>query len=499
MPTQFVTSFDNGDIFEVDYLKQFTQPLNKLESNSARFRQDTGAADDYQVDFSDPQDNGVQALVSGLTIHFKAANTNTGPATLTVEGLSGSLIAVPITKAGAFSLEAGDIQAGEIVSVIYSSAEGGRFELLGSFKRGLAGSGVTNRLAVWSSSISLMASGMEDDGSVVTVGPGGVRDFSCPGGADSERFGSGAVASGVSSVALGKQAGGASSGDDNVFIGYKSALGLTTGSNNVVIGSEAALSSSDTSNATVVGREAVGASGATVLGRYAEGGPDSLAMGYQTSALGTGAIALGTQASSPSDNAIALISVADQADSLCIGTGSDKDDVYFGQGRVSASMAGSEAFTVHSSDALGTDVGGANLRLAAGRLTGAAVGKKLVMATARAGSSGTTLRTLTDRLELDRAGVLLLKNAASAPAMNPSDGHYLYAEGGALKGRGSSGTTTTIAPADPHCPRCQRDFAVEWQSEQYGRLSICVWCLTDALERFGSDVCMVKEPANHNI
>jgi hypothetical protein len=43
--------------------------------------------------------------------------------------------------------------------------------------------------------------------------------------------------------------------------------------------------------------------------------------------------------------------------------------------------------------------------------------------------------------------VIGLANAATVPTTNPTGGGVLYAEGGALKWRGSSGTVTTIAPA----------------------------------------------------
>lgn len=44
-------------------------------------------------------------------------------------------------------------------------------------------------------------------------------------------------------------------------------------------------------------------------------------------------------------------------------------------------------------------------------------------------------------------GVVFLANRSAAPSSNPSGGGVLYAEGGALKWRGSSGTVTTIAAA----------------------------------------------------
>jgi hypothetical protein len=43
--------------------------------------------------------------------------------------------------------------------------------------------------------------------------------------------------------------------------------------------------------------------------------------------------------------------------------------------------------------------------------------------------------------------VIGIANAATAPTSNPSGGGVLYAEGGALKWRGSGGTVTQLAPA----------------------------------------------------
>lgn len=45
------------------------------------------------------------------------------------------------------------------------------------------------------------------------------------------------------------------------------------------------------------------------------------------------------------------------------------------------------------------------------------------------------------------SGVLGIANAGTVPTTNPTGGGVLYAEGGALKWRGSAGTVTTIAPA----------------------------------------------------
>lgn len=54
--------------------------------------------------------------------------------------------------------------------------------------------------------------------------------------------------------------------------------------------------------------------------------------------------------------------------------------------------------------------------------------------------------TLAERMRILNAGTIFVGNSA-APGSNPSGGGYFYAEGGALKWRGSSGTVTTIANA----------------------------------------------------
>lgn len=83
----------------------------------------------------------------------------------------------------------------------------------------------------------------------------------------------------------------------------------------------------------------------------------------------------------------------------------------------------------------------------------------------------------------DGAGVIGIANASTAPTTNPTAGHVLYSQSGALKGRGSSGTVTTIAAAEPHCPDCGRDFIVEWENDETGHLLICMWCVSDGLKR----------------
>lgn len=83
-------------------------------------------------------------------------------------------------------------------------------------------------------------------------------------------------------------------------------------------------------------------------------------------------------------------------------------------------------------------------------------------------------------------GVMGWTNATTAPTTNPTTGGIMFAAAGAGKWRGPSGTVTTFGVADPHCPRCGRDFAIEHQNDTLGEhLAVCLPCLIDALQAAG--------------
>jgi len=73
--------------------------------------------------------------------------------------------------------------------------------------------------------------------------------------------------------------------------------------------------------------------------------------------------------------------------------------------------------------------------------------------------------------------VVFVANRSVAPTANPVGGFLMYAESGAAKVRGSSGTVTTFGPADPHCPACGADFGSEHYNPRYGYVSVCLFCL----------------------
>lgn len=77
--------------------------------------------------------------------------------------------------------------------------------------------------------------------------------------------------------------------------------------------------------------------------------------------------------------------------------------------------------------------------------------------------------------------VRFVSNAINTPTGNPADGVILYADSGAYKARGSSGTITTLATAEPHCPVCGGDYVLERDNERYGYFAICLICLANKL------------------
>jgi len=122
----------NGDVIETIHLTQLFPIVEALEDNQTNYREDIGAADAYQVDFSGSgQANEISVYQAGQQIVFKAAHANTGASTLQVVGPSGSLSAKALTKFGNSALTAGDIQADQIVMAVYNDEGGGRFELIG--------------------------------------------------------------------------------------------------------------------------------------------------------------------------------------------------------------------------------------------------------------------------------------------------------------------------------------------------------------------------------
>ncbi len=263
---------------------------------------------------------------------------------------------------------------------------------------------------------------------VVTTGTqslAGVKTFatgiSAPGaGANSEAFGastvasatgtlavgSGASAAGSSSIAIGRLASSPSS--TNTVIGTSAASGATN-ADCVVIGSTAAASSG---NANVVIGQAASSSAASnvVVGKAAVSSgtaQDNVLIGsLATITAGNSSIIIGKSASTGFGRCVLLgdgaVSTAANQFIVNLGTASSGSG-YLGGGVTAASA---QSFTLQTTGGSGTDIAGWALNIAGGRGTGSGAGGKITFQTSAAGVSGTTLRTLSDRMVIDSAGLV---------------------------------------------------------------------------------------------
>lgn len=95
----------------------------QLKSGQLNYVVDTGAANAYAVALP----HTILSYAAGLTLTFKAANANTGASTLNVDSVG----VIPIVKTDGTALDAGDIQAGALVTVTY---DGSNFQAVGSLQ-----------------------------------------------------------------------------------------------------------------------------------------------------------------------------------------------------------------------------------------------------------------------------------------------------------------------------------------------------------------------------
>lgn len=97
-----------------------SQSAAHIQNAVHTFAQDTGSANAYAVALSPP----IGGYFKGLALQFLAANANTGPSTLAVNGFP----AVAVVKAGTNPLSGGEIAAGQIIAVQY---DGNFFQIVG--------------------------------------------------------------------------------------------------------------------------------------------------------------------------------------------------------------------------------------------------------------------------------------------------------------------------------------------------------------------------------
>lgn len=288
---------------------------------------------------------------------------------------------------------------------------------------------------------------VSDDGNFIFVplvdaGSLGIADATASLAAGSTLFGYAADATGTLASVFGHGAsvtgsGGSAYGEQSLAAGESTALGhgaQSTAGLSVCVGAVCTVN-----QATSVGVGAqvniTSASGvatgwnATALNSFggvaygsqaASGGQMSGAYGFEAAAANNWSIALGGRATTTADNQFVVGS-----NTARIG------EVRIGNGVTNASPLG---FTIQATSGSGTNIPGASVSIAGGQGTGSGTGGGIVFQTSAAGASGTTLRSLVDRLTIDTTGLATFTGNVAMAALATVDGRDVSVDGTKLDG-----------------------------------------------------------------
>lgn len=196
----------------------------------------------------------------------------------------------------------------------------------------------------------------------------------------------------------------APSSGGNVFLGPNFGWdAFTSGLNNTCIGRDACASLSSGGSNTLVGQDA------GVLGGSLSTGSQNTYIGDSTGGTGSynSVLGQGAQAGGAGISSVILVGVSafpTAGNQAVIGAGDSAgngaiNDVYFGNGitPLNNSGNGTTTVTLNASGALGSNKTGSTLVLAGGKGTGTGAGGQIRFSTADAGTSGSTLQTLSTK------------------------------------------------------------------------------------------------------
>ncbi|HSE29910.1 MAG TPA: hypothetical protein VLA77_04980 [Candidatus Saccharimonadales bacterium] len=215
------------------------------------------------------------------------------------------------------------------------------------------------------------------------------------GTANSEVFGNGASTNDVRNVVVGNGAN-ITGNSDSVAIGYNaSAL-----DNSIAIGT----ASNCTGNAcTAIGYTAQSAFQSVSLGNSAVANTNSsIAVGTSATTGAADSIALGTGATTTASNQLVVGSSSSAINQVVVGNG--------------VTNATPGAFTLQGTSGSGTDVTGANIRIASGQGTGSAAGGSILLQASVGGVSGTSLNSLATLATLNASSISFTPQTSSASA-----------------------------------------------------------------------------------
>jgi hypothetical protein len=262
----------------------------------------------------------------------------------------------------------------------------------------------TANLTQWQNSSGTVLTSVAADGTISSPGAGST----------SEHFGASSTAAGLRAISYGYTA--TASNTDALALGWNV---TASGSGSVAIGSQTSVSADFS---TAVGYNATANfTQALAFGSQAFAGPQgvSLGQGAQTHTVSYG-IAIGAQTLVTAAFGFAFGAGASVAHggSIVIGQGTASTainqfivgggnnpiaDVYIGSGVLATSPP---SFTLQGSGGSGTDIAGANVTIAGGKGTGSGAGGYVAFSTSAAGASGTTLRSLSERMRITSDGLV---------------------------------------------------------------------------------------------
>jgi len=271
-------------------------------------------------------------------------------------------------------------------------------------------------------------------------------------------------------------------------------LGLTTGA----AASGVALAATSTGTNEALAVDAKGSGIVTIAG---------VSTGDVTLAAGGGKVGIGTTSPGSLLQVAGIVSAGRNMQVSSVGVTTGRYDNNGLNAPFVAHNRGIDAAGQGASLAFGLATGG-NAAVEAGYVgsiaenstySGSTASASLVFGIADQGSQAIAMRVTSKRnlgfgTSNDFGGgvqVIGIQNATTTPSSTPSGGGVLYATSGALKWKGSSGTTTTLGTADPHCPECGADYMLEWNSDRFGYFAMCVRCLSDEL---GDRKWIIRKP-----
>ena len=285
-------------------------------------------------------------------------------------------------------------------------------------------------------------------------------DFSNSAGyINTEIFGDKATANGTNSVVIGYNASGAGGtlydADSSVIIGASAnsgskeniVIGKSASSpnfRNVVIGSSSSTDSSSQYSiaigydSDVVGYNSIGigadtaAGYAVAIGGNTTGGHE-IAIGVGAGTAGAESIAIGRQATANYRGSIALGYSTDttaQGQFVVSTATGGIYDVYIGGGVTHTAPVNT---TYNATGGSGTDINGGQLIFAGGKPTGSGDGGDIIFKTAAPGASGTTLRSLSERMRITDDGNIGI-NGSSPVATLQVNGSFMLVDGNQSNG-----------------------------------------------------------------